>query len=268
MNFPPSLIEKLRAARHIVIFTGAGVSAESGIPTFRDALTGLWQRFDVAALDTRQAFRADPELVWGWYEWRRGKVMRAQPNPAHCAIAAMARQLPALTVITQNVDDLHERAGSVEPIHLHGSLLRPRCFACNRPYSLGSELPDEPEGGRRLAPPKCLHCGGQVRPGVVWFGEELPPDAWRKAREAVGRCDVIFSIGTSFLVYPAAELPLLAAARGALVIQVNPGTTPLDKGARYNLVGPAGVVMPALYAAVWPEGQLGSLEVPPEVFRP
>ena len=182
--------------------------------------------------------------------------MRAQPNAAHRVIAAMAARVPALTVVTQNVDDLHERAGSIEPIHLHGSLLRPRCFACNRPHLLGPELPEQAEDGRRLAPPRCRHCGGRVRPGVVWFGEELPADAWRKAREAVGKCDVIFSIGTSFLVYPAAELPMLAAERGALVIQVNPGATSLDKVARYNLAGPAGSILPTLFAATWPDAPL------------
>lgn len=132
MNFPPALIEKLRAARHIVVFTGAGVSAVNGVPTFRDALTGLWQCFNAEELATRRAFKADPDLVWSWYEWRRGRVMRAQPYPAHRVIAAIAGQVPALTVITQNVDDLLERGGSSEPIHLHGSLLRLQPSACTR----------------------------------------------------------------------------------------------------------------------------------------
>lgn len=254
MDFPPSLIKGLRAARHIVVFTGAGVSAESGIPTFRDALTGLWQQFDAEDLATRSAFKADPELVWGWYEWRRRRVMRARPNAAHLAIAAMAAHVPDLVVVTQNVDDLHERAGSVDPVHLHGSLFRPRCFACARPYTLPPGIPDEPqhEGGSRMAPPRCEHCGGRVRPGVVWFGEALPLDAWRRATATVGQCEVMFSIGTSSLVYPAAELPVAAARADATVIQVNPGATGLDEVAHYNLVGPAGVMMPALCNAVWP----------------
>ena len=127
---PTPLAETLRSAQHVVVFTGAGVSAESGIPTFRDALTGLWERFDASSLATAEAFRADPALVWGWYEWRRMKVLQAKPNPAHLAIAELARHVPRLTLVTQNVDDLHERAGSREVIHLHGSLHQPRCFDC------------------------------------------------------------------------------------------------------------------------------------------
>lgn len=143
---PPGLISALRKAKHVVVFTGAGVSAESGIPTFRDPFTGLWERFDVKDLTTPAAFRADKELVWGWHEWLRMKVLRAAPNRAHLAIAALARHVPQLTVITQNVDDLHERAGSAEVVHLHGSLNAPRCFACNRPHDSVPTLADEPEG--------------------------------------------------------------------------------------------------------------------------
>lgn len=178
MEFSQDLLVALRNARHVVVFTGAGVSAESGIPTFRDALTGLWTQFDASELASPEGFRADPALVWGWYEWRRMTVMHAEPNPAHYAIAKLAGLVPQLTVITQNVDDLHERAGSADPVRLHGSLRRPRCFACNRPHEFSPGIPEEPEGGRRLEPPRCGHCGGRIRPGVVWFGEELPRDAW------------------------------------------------------------------------------------------
>ena len=150
------------------------VSAESGIPTFRDALTGLWERFDATDLATPDAFLKDEELVWGWYEWRRMKVLRAQPNPAHLAIAALAQHVPTLTVVTQNVDDLHERAGSVGVLHLHGSLHSPRCADCGQAHILPPGIPGEPDGGRRLRPPPCRHCGGAVRPGVVWFDEDLP----------------------------------------------------------------------------------------------
>lgn len=174
MTVLSDLPELLRSAQHIVVFTGAGVSAESGISTFRDDLTGLWSRFDAAELATPDAFRRDPDLVWGWYEWRRMNVLRASPNAGHVAIAAMEHHVPKLTLITQNVDDLHERAGSGSVIHLHGSLFAPRCFACARPARFPDEFPDEPEGGRRVAPPKCSHCGGRIRPGVVWFGETLP----------------------------------------------------------------------------------------------
>ena len=205
-----AVADLLRQAEHVVVLTGAGISAESGIPTFRDSLTGLWERFDAEDLATPQAYRRDKELVWGWYEWRRMKVLLSKPNPGHFAIAQLAEAVPELTLITQNVDDLHERAGSLDVLHVHGSLHSPRCFGCNRPYTFPEEIPDEPEGGRRIKPPVCTHCGGSVRPGVVWFGEGLPGDIWRAAEHAVRSCDLLLSIGTSGLVYPAAGLPKVA----------------------------------------------------------
>ncbi len=240
----------LRRARHVVVLTGAGVSAESGIPTFRDALTGLWERFDAEALATAGAFRLDPALVWGWYEWRRGKVLRARPNPGHLAIAELETLVPAFTLVTQNVDDLHERAGSTTPIHLHGSLHEPRCFACARPHRLEEGAPDEPEGGRLLQPPRCLHCGGRVRPGVVWFGEALPMDAWKRAKEAVSACDVMLVVGTSGLVQPAASLPAIAAAKGARAVQIDPNADAISWPSAKLIVGAAGVVVPALVAGL------------------
>ena len=245
MEIPRALRERLRAARRVVVFTGAGVSAESGIPTFRDALTGLWARFDAERLATPQAFRADPELVWGWYEWRRMQVMRTQPNAAHRAIAALEGRMPT-TVVTQNVDDLHERGGSQGPIHLHGSLLAPRCFGCGAPAALPPGIPGEPEGGRRLAPPRCAACGDAVRPGVVWFGEALPQREMREAFDAAAGCDLLFSVGTSSLVHPAAEIPCVAKRAGACVVQVNPNATPLDAACDFNLRGPAARLLPAL----------------------
>ena len=160
--------------------------------------------------------------------------------------------MPEVTLVTQNVDDLHERAGSASPIHLHGSLNQPRCFSCARPHVLASDVRDEPEGGRRLEPPRCLHCGGRIRPGVVWFGEVLPDAAWRIAKAAVGSCDLLFVIGTSGLVYPAAGLPKVAAANGAKIIQINPRPAELDVDGAEHLVGEAGMIMPALVAAAWP----------------
>ena len=228
------------------------MSAESGIPTFRDALTGLWETFDAEMLATPEAFLRDPPLVWGWYEWRRKLVMRARPNPAHLAIARLAALVPRLTVVTQNVDDLHERAGSSGVIHLHGSFFSPRCFTCSSPHLLTPGEPDQPDGGRRLEPPRCTHCGGRIRPGVVWFGEALPEDAYRQAAQAVRDCDVMFSIGTSSVVYPAAALPYAAAERGAKVIQINPAPTDLDDVALFNLRGSAGMVMDLLVRAAWP----------------
>ena len=250
--FPITLMTTLRAAKSIVVFTGAGVSAESGIPTFRDALTGLWENFDAEMLATPRAFRRDPAEIWGWYEWRRKLVMRAQPNPAHHAIARLAQCAPQVTVITQNIDDLHERAGSIDVIHLHGSFFTPRCFACARPYILPPGEPEEPEGGRRLEPPRCGHCNGRIRPGVVWFGEGLAQGTYGQAKQAVRGCDLLFSIGTSSQILPAAVLPFEAAERGATVIQVNPAETELDKVATFNLRGSAGILMDQLIKLAWP----------------
>ncbi len=251
--FPPTLLTALREAKNIVIFTGAGVSAESGIPTFRDALTGLWENFDAEMLATPRSFRSDPAQVWGWYEWRRKLVMRAQPNPAHLAIARLVHCAPNVTVITQNVDDLHERAGSIDVIHLHGSFFTPRCFACARPHTFPPGEPEESEAGRRLEPPRCGHCNGRIRPGVVWFGETLAGDNYKQAKQAVRDCDLLISIGTSAEVFPAAVLPFEAAERGATVIQVNPAVTPLNKIAKYNLIGSAGILMDRLVKSAWPD---------------
>lgn len=249
MSPPPSPSAALRRARHVVVFTGAGVSAESGIPTFRDALTGLWSKFDPGELATADAFRRDPALVWGWYEWRRARVAKAKPNAAHRAIAAMATLAPKLTLVTQNVDDLHERAGS-RPIHLHGSLFAPRCFDCARDVEPPAVA--DAESGARMEPPRCDRCGGCIRPGVVWFGEPLPEEAMRASLDAARSCDVLFSVGTSSVVHPAAEIPVVAAEAGAVVVQVNPDRTPLDNVATFSLRGAAGVVLPELLREAWP----------------
>lgn len=240
----------LAGARHVVVFTGAGVSAESGIPTFRDALAGLWERFDAEELATPEAFRRDPDLVWGWYEWRRMLVMRAQPNAAHRAIAELEGRVDRFTLVTQNVDDLHDRAGSRAPLRLHGSLFAPRCFECDEPAPLAPGMPQEPESGRRLAPPSCGRCGGKVRPGVVWFGEALPEAAIARAFEAAESCDVLLSVGTSSLVHPAAQVPWIAKRAGARVIQVNPNATALDEIADLNLRLPAATALPTLVASL------------------
>lgn len=240
-----ALAQQLREAQHVVVFTGAGASAESGIPTFRDALTGLWERFDPAQLATSDAFRADPSLCWGWYEWRRLKVLQAQPNRAHLAIAEMARLMPKLTVVTQNVDDLHERAGSQDVIHLHGSLHSPRCIKCGKAYTLPLTPEALPEDGSRIDPPRCTACHGYVRPGVVWFGEMLPEDAWSAGLAAADDCDIFLSVGTSGIVYPAAELPLRALGHGATVVHINPVRFEISSQEHF-LQGPASVMMQSL----------------------
>lgn len=253
-DIPADLVDTLRQARHVLVFTGAGVSAESGIPTFREAATGLWERFDPTELASAAAFQRDPALVWGWYEWRRMKILGAQPNAAHRAIATLATLVPRLSLVTQNVDDLHERAGSAVLAHLHGQINRPLCFNCGMPTTYPAGIPDEPEEGRRIEPPRCGTCGGPIRPGVVWFGETLPTEDWSRALEATRDADFVITVGTSILVYPAAEIPDMAARWGATVVQVNPAATDLDRTARYNFRGAAGVILPALVAAAFPQG--------------
>jgi NAD-dependent deacetylase len=230
----------LAAAERVVVFTGAGVSAESGIPTFRDALTGLWSRFDAQRLATPEAFRDDPDLVWGWYEWRRAAVQRVEPNAGHRAIAAIERCI----VVTQNVDDLHERAGSSPVHHLHGSLFKFRCATCDLPYT--GVLPEMPEPALEVEPPSCDHCGGLIRPDIVWFGEALPEEPWQRAVEATTAADVLVVVGTSGIVYPAAGLPELAVARGTVVVEVNPEPTPLSSSATITIRESASTALPTL----------------------
>ncbi|UJJ32788.1 SIR2 family NAD-dependent protein deacylase [Halopseudomonas maritima] len=253
MQFDQTLLTRLREARHVVVFTGAGVSAESGIATFRDALSGLWSRFDPMQLATPEAFEDDPELVWGWYEARRMQVLGTSPNPGHSAIAELAKRVPRLTLVTQNVDDLHERAGSVDVLHLHGSLHQPRCSLCAEPFRMSAEPPTEPAEGRRLAPPRCEHCGAKVRPGVVWFGESLPFDTLEAAFSAAADCDLLLSVGTSGVVYPAAQVPEIALSSGATVVHINPQPQALGGGNEWLLTGAAGKVLPLLLQAAFDE---------------
>lgn len=244
------LLASLLRASRVVVFTGSGVSAESGVPTFRDAQTGLWANFDATELATPDAFRRDPALVWGWYEWRRAVVQKAQPNAAHRAIAAMASRVPTFTLITQNVDDLHERAGSRDVLHLHGRLARPYCEQCSEPWTL-PEQPSLAAEGTRIEPPACMGCGGRVRPGVVWFGESLPEREWLAATEAAGQCDVFFCIGTSSLVYPAASLTGIAMSAGAVTVQINPNPTEIDEAVTWSIRGAAGEVLPRIVEEAW-----------------
>lgn len=235
-------------AKHITVLTGAGVSAESGVPTFRDALTGLWSNFDPMQLATADAFRRDPALVWGWYEWRRKMLLEVKPNPAHLALAQLAKQVKKLTLITQNVDNLHEQAGSQDVLHLHGDMFAPRCFNCGA----SCQYPGPPTltQEEKQDPPKCKHCNGYIRPGVVWFGEAMPEHETTQAFKAAKQCDVFLSIGTSGLVYPAAGLPTEALRAGATVIHINPEPMQLSpeySGEReFQLIGKAGVVVPEL----------------------
>jgi NAD-dependent deacetylase len=219
------------------------VSAESGVPTFRDAQTGLWARYDPMQLATPEAFRSDPELVWKWYLWRRDLTAQAEPNPGHEALARLQDLVDELVLVTQNVDGLHARAGSRDVIELHGNLTRSVCFDCGR------EQPDEVDLAHGV--PRCRACGGMSRPAVVWFGEPLPAVALLRAAEASRNCDLLLSVGTSSLVYPAASLPYEALTAGIPIAEVNPDSTPLTARATWSLRGPAGEVLPAVVEAAF-----------------
>lgn len=238
---PESLIAALRDARRVVVLTGAGVSAESGVPTFRDAQTGLWAKYDPHELATPEAFRRNPKLVWQWYAWRREMVGGVEPNPGHVALAELEFLVPELMLVTQNVDGLHRRAGSRRVLELHGDITRVKCFDCDAPAATWADDP---------VPPRCALCGGRLRPDVVWFGEMLPARELEQAMEAARLADVFLAVGTSALVYPAAALPELALQGGAVVVEVNPEATPLSRHAHHVLRGAAGAVLPALVAAV------------------
>lgn len=242
---PPELAAAMRGARRIVVLTGAGVSAESGVPTFRDAQTGLWAQYDPAQLATPEAFRSDPELVWGWYLWRRELTRKAEPNPGHEALARLQDLVDELVLVTQNVDGLHARAGSRDVIELHGNIMRTVCFRCR------SE--SDREVDREDGVPACSSCGGPLRPDVVWFGEPLPMEALTRAAEAARASDLFLSVGTSSLVYPAAGLPYEALTAGVPVVEVNPAPTALSARATWTLRGPSGAVLPRLVAVLHSE---------------
>jgi len=226
----------------VTVFSGAGISAESGVPTFRDDKTGLWARFDPYELSSTQGWRSHPERVWGWYLWRHHLVGRVQPNDGHRAVAAW-QDYAEVSVVTQNVDDLHERAGSGTVHHLHGSLFEFHCAGCGRPYS--GELPKMDEPALQVTPPVC-DCGDLIRPGIVWFGEQLPDEPWQQSVDAVAAADVLVVVGTSGVVYPAAGLPELALASGAIVVEVNPEPTPLSERATLCVRDTASRALPGL----------------------
>jgi NAD-dependent deacetylase len=245
---PPFLIslelrEALRNAKHVVVLTGAGISAESGVPTFRDVMTGLWAQYSPQDLATPQAFVRDPKLVWEWYTWRRELVSKVEPNAGHRVLVELERHVPRFTLITQNVDSLHQRAGSQRVIELHGNIVRTKCF------DEGTVIEQWQETGE--VPPRCPNCGGLLRHDVVWFGEALPDQAFNAAALASLACDVFLSIGTSGVVEPAASLPLVALRRGARVVLINPEETSLLSENVDFLRGPAGTVLPALVQEAW-----------------
>lgn len=247
----PDFAKSLAIAAHwvanaysITVLTGAGVSAESGIGTFRDAQSGVWAHFDPQQLASPEGFAADPGLVWRWYMERLATVEQAAPNPGHYALAELARRTPSFTLITQNIDDLHERAGSEDVLHLHGSIGRFHCNGCQAPYTL------RPDDRSAPLPPSCKFCTDYVRPSIVWFGETLPGRELGAAWRAAEQCDVFLIIGTSGVVYPAAHLPMLARRSGAQVIEINPEASEVSDLADVILRAPGGVALPQLLAKV------------------
>ncbi len=224
------------------MLSGAGISAESGVPTFRDDETGLWSKYDPYELSSTDGWQKHPERVWAWYLWRHHLVNEVAPNAGHRAVADWQDEAD-VTVVTQNVDDLHERAGSRTVHHLHGSLAEFWCDACGSRHR--EPLPDMAEPQLEKMPPSC-ECGGLIRPGIVWFGESLPDEPWQAAVEAVATSEVVVVVGTSGLVYPAAGLPDIALARGAVVVEVNPDDTPLSASATLSVRETAGSALPGL----------------------
>lgn len=229
--------EYLWSARRVCVLTGAGISAESGIPTFRGP-GGIWRQQRAEDLAAPGGFARDPKLVWEWYDWRRGVVSKAEPNPGHFALARLEDKVPEFTLVTQNVDGLHRRAGSRNLLEVHGSLWRTRCTVCKQEQD-DTRIP-LPE-----IPPRC-RCGAMLRPAIVWFGESLPADVWHNAEEAARRADVFLVVGTSAVVYPAASLAPLAKSAGARVIEINTGATPISGLVDCSLRGPSGELLPLI----------------------
>lgn len=236
-------------ARHVEVFTGAGMSAESGIVTYRDADTGLWENVDPMAMASIDAWRRDPEPMWAWYLWRAQLASQAEPNAGHRAIARWAELdgVDAVTVTTQNIDNLHERAGSENVVHLHGSLFIFCCSNCRRPYD---DVDFPTEAVPRLTPPPCPACGSLIRPDIVWFGEGLPSDAWGEAERRMETADLIVIVGTSGVVYPAAQLPFLAYRQGTPILEISPQETELTRLAAQSWRTTAAVGLPLLVDAL------------------
>jgi NAD-dependent deacetylase len=229
--------EWLRSAASVVVLTGAGISAESGIPTFRGP-GGLWRSYRPEDLATPQAFVRDPKLSWEWYDWRRSVIAAVEPNAGHAALASIEQRTPRFTLVTQNVDGLHDRAGSRRLLKIHGDIWTLRCTVCSREWrDLRPSLPE--------LPPKC-DCGAMARPGVVWFGETLPHGVWGEAVEATRNAELMLVIGTSAVVYPAAGLVDLVKAVGAKVIEINPAETPVSSLVDLSWRAPAAEALPQL----------------------
>jgi NAD-dependent deacetylase len=247
--------ETIAGARRVVVSSGAGMSRESGIPTFRDAQEGLWARFSPEELATEAGFRADPRRVWSWYAWRRRRISSCAPHAGHRALVELEALVPEFAVVTQNIDGLHQLAGSGEVVELHGSIRRSKCLDRGHPFTGETPLPESEDALEE--PPACPRCGSPLRPDVVWFGEMLPADAVERAWELARRCDVMLVVGTSGTVWPAAELPYVARDAGAAVLEVGPEPSEITPVVDLRLAGAAGAVLPALVRAVRERRQRG-----------
>jgi NAD-dependent deacetylase len=237
-DFPGELIDNLKSSQKVVALTGAGISAESGVPTFRDAQTGLWAQYDPLQLATPESFQSNPRLVWDWYTWRRELISKSSPNPGHYALVKLESFFPEFLLVTQNVDGHHQTAGSQRVIELHGNIFRTKCSQDGRVI---------PEGVKTTGtPPRCPDCGSYLRPDVVWFGENLPKNALETAIEAARTCDAFLSVGTSSRVEPAASLPFIAFECGSTVIEINLQDTPLTSKATYSIRCTAGDALPSI----------------------
>ena len=236
------LISRLQRAENVVALTGSGISAESGIPTFRGA-EGLWKTYRAQDLATPQAFARDPNLVWEWYDWRRGLMSTKLPNAGHQVLASWETTIPNFTLITQNIDGLHSRAGSRNILELHGNIWKLRCTQEGTLVE-NTEFPLSP------LPPLCPDCGAMLRPHVVWFGESLNPNVIQQAFSISARCDLMFVVGTSAIVHPAASLPLAALEAGAAVVEINPEPTPLTDHLEFSFRGMAGDILPRIDRAL------------------
>ncbi|RCK75149.1 MAG: NAD-dependent protein deacetylase of SIR2 family [Ignavibacteriae bacterium] len=236
------LINVLKSAQSVAVLTGAGISAESGVPTFRGD-DGLWKKFRPEELANFNAFIRNTEIVWEWYKYRKQLIANVKPNPGHYALVEMENIFPEFAIITQNVDNLHRRAGSKKIFELHGNIQRNYCIGCKKEFS------DEIIFSK-FEVPKCDVCNDLIRPGVVWFGELLPEDQWNEAEKSTRTCDIFFTIGTSGVVYPAASLPYIAKESGAFVIEINPEPTQITSIVDEFLQGKSGEILPELVKVI------------------
>lgn len=245
-NWVEEAAQALAGARRLVVLTGAGMSQDSGIATFRDAISGLWARYDPEDLATEAAFRRNPAMVFGWYMWRWRLARGAKPHAGYWVLPSLERVYEDLVVATQNVDGLHRRVGSSTVLELHGSLYAFRCLDCAHPYDARRlaklKVPDD----GLIEPPLCDECKSLIRPGVVWFGEPVPTDPFARGCQAAELCDGMIVVGTSALVYPAADLPTMALASGVPVIEINPDPTSLSPRATVSCRERAKIALPAL----------------------